>query len=300
MNRIDEKFRELKAAGQKAFIPYVSAGDPDDETTVEIVLALERSGADLVELGVPYSDPLADGPVIQDAFSRVLARNFRVADTWEIVRCIRRRSQVPLLTMVSYSLVYRYGAERYVSEALASGIDGAIIPDLSVEEGKEVLDLAAGRDFATVLLVAPTTEAARERVIVERSTGFVYCISVVGITGERATLPPELRDHVLRLKKLTAKPVCVGFGVSRPEHVKTVASIADGVIVGSALVKLIATHAAAPKKGSRTLFSSAYKRPSGQTELNGKKRISSFSPADRERLLDELARFTRDLTAPLR
>jgi tryptophan synthase alpha chain len=265
MNRIDAKFAELRAKGRKAFIPYVSAGDPDDETTVEIVLALERSGADLVELGVPYSDPLADGPVIQDAFTRVLERGFRVADTWEIVRRIRRRSQLPLLTMVSYSLVYRYGAERYVSEAQAAGLDGAIIPDLGVEEGKDLLDLAAARDFATVLLVAPTTDPVRERAIVERSTGFIYCISVVGITGVRATLPPELREHVTRLKKLTTKPVCVGFGVSRSEHVKTVAALADGVIVGSAIVKLIAQHA-----------------------------------ADRAKLIDQLSRFTSDLTAPLR
>jgi tryptophan synthase alpha chain len=298
-NRIDAKFAELRAKSRKAFIPYVSAGDPDLDTTVDIVLALEEAGADLVELGVPYSDPLADGPVIQDAFSRVLARGFRVADTWEIVRRIRLRSQLPLLTMVSYSLVYRYGAERYVSEALAAGVDGAVIPDLGVEEGKDFLDQAAASHFATVLLVAPTTDPVRERAIVQRSTGFLYCISVVGITGERATLPPQLRDHVERLKKLTTKPVCVGFGVSTPEHVKIVASVADGVIVGSAIVKLISSHSA-PKKGSRTLFTSAYKRPNGQTEPHGKKRIDSFSPADRAKLLADLSRFVRELTAPLR
>jgi tryptophan synthase alpha chain len=264
-NRIDAKFAELKAAKRKAFIPYVSAGDPDDDATVEIVLALEKSGADLVELGVPYSDPLADGPVIQDAFTRVLSRGFRVADTWKIVRRIREKSRVPLLTMVSYSLVYRYGVERYLDEAQSAGVDGAIIPDLTVAEGAGVLDLAAQRGFSTVLLVAPTTAPERERAIIERSTGFVYCVSVVGITGERASLPPELKAHVAHIKSLTTRPVCVGFGVSTPAHVKIVAEAADGVIVGSAIVKLIAK------------FSS-----------------------DRKKLLAEVSRFVSELTAPLR
>ena len=264
-NRIDAKFADLRAKGKKAFIPYVTAGDPDADTTVEIALALEKSGADLIELGVPYSDPLADGPVIQDAFTRVLSRGWRVADTFAVARRIRERSEVPLVTMVSYSLVYRYGPERYVREAQAAGIDGAIVPDLGVAEGGGFLAEAARRDFKTVLLVAPTTEPEREREIVERSTGFVYCISVVGITGEREGLPPELKNHVARLKRLTARPVCVGFGVSRPEHVRSVAAIADGVIVGSAIVRLIAQRS-----------------------------------SDRATLLAEVSRFASELTAPLR
>lgn len=264
-NRIDAKFAELRAQGKKAFIPYVTAGDPDADATVEAALALEKAGASLVELGVPYSDPLADGPVIQDAFTRVLARGWRIADTFAVAKRIRERSQVPLLTMASYSLVYRYGPERYVRDAQASGVDGAIVPDLGVAEGEAFLADAAKRDFKTVLLVAPTTEPAREREIVEHSTGFVYCISVVGITGARAGLPPELAGHVARLKKLSAKPVCVGFGVSTPDHVRTVAAIADGVIVGSAIVKIVTQHG-----------------------------------ADRAKLLAEVSRFASDMTAPLR
>jgi tryptophan synthase alpha chain len=245
-NRIDAKFAELRAKKRKAFIPYVSAGDPDDNTTVELVLALEKSGADLVELGVPYSDPLADGPVIQDAFTRVLSRGFRVADTWKIVRDIRRRSEIPILTMVSWSLVYRRGFERFIADARAAGVDGAVIPDLTVAEGAGLLDEAVRRDFSTALLVAPTTDPERERAIVGRSTGFIYCISIVGITGERTSLPPEIKDHVARIKRLSALPVCVGFGVSTPEHVRMIAESADGVIVGSAIVRLIAAHASDP------------------------------------------------------
>ena len=226
MNRIDAKFAALKGAGRVAFIPYVTAGQPTGDTTVDIVLALAQSGADLVELGVPYSDPLADGPTIQDAFTGVLSRGFRVTETFDIARRVRERSDVPLLAMVSYSIVYRYGCERFVTEAQAAGIDGAIIPDLTVADGGETLALAAGRDFATVMLVAPTTEPDRERAIVGKSTGFVYCVSVVGITGARDELPAELADHVKRLRTATDKPICVGFGVSKPEHVKLVARIA--------------------------------------------------------------------------
>lgn len=265
MNRIEAKFETLREAGRTAFIPYVTVCDPDADTTVDAVLALERSGADLVELGVPYSDPLADGPTIQDAFTRVLSRGFRIAETFEVARRVRERSDVPLLAMVSYSIVHRYGAERFVTEAQASGIDGAVVPDITVEDGREFLDLAAERDFATVMLVAPTTEPDRERTIVSRSTGFVYCISVMGITGARDSLPTELADHVKRLKAETDKPICVGFGVSRAEHVKTVAEIADGVIVGSAIVKLIAKHA-----------------------------------DDRAKMIEELSRIVAELTAPLR
>ncbi len=266
-NRIDAKFAELRTAGKKAFIPYVTTGDPDADATVEAALALEKSGASLIELGVPYSDPLADGPVIQDAFTRVLSRGWRLADTFAVAKRIRERSQTPLLTMVSYSLVFRYGPERYLRDAMAAGIDGAIIPDIDVEGGESFLAEAAKRDFKTVLLVAPTTEPERERRIVELSTGFVYCISVVGITGARTELPPELSAHVARIKKLTTQPVCVGFGVSTPDHVKTVAAIADGVIVGSALVKIIAEHSGG---------------------------------AARKKLGSDVSRFASELTAPLR
>ncbi|HUV39114.1 MAG TPA: tryptophan synthase subunit alpha, partial [Planctomycetota bacterium] len=197
--------------------------------------------------------------------TRVLARGFRVDDVFTIARKVRERSQVPLAVMVSYSIVYRYGGERFVTNAQAAGIDGAVLPDLGVADGKDLLDLAAGRDFKTVLLVAPTTEPEREREIIEHATGFVYCISVVGITGARDRLPAELAGHVKRLRTLTDKPICVGFGVSKPEHVRTVSEIADGVIVGSAIVKQIARHA-----------------------------------DDRAKMLAELSRFVTDLTAPLR
>jgi tryptophan synthase alpha chain len=265
LNRIDHAFEQLRGSRKAAFIPYVTAGDPDDDATVEIVKTLARSGADLVELGVPYSDPLADGPVIQDAFARVLGRGYRVADTWKIARKVRESCDVPLLAMVSYSLVYRCGCERFVADAQAAGVDGAIVPDLAVEDGHAFLDFARGRDFKTVLLVAPTTTDARERAIVNAATGFVYCISLVGITGARSELPPELAHHVERLRKITDKPVCVGFGVSRPEHVRTVAGVADGVIVGSALVGRIAEHS-----------------------------------SDRSAMLADVESFVTELTAPLR
>jgi len=265
VSRIDDTLRALKSKGRTAFIPYVTAGDPDIDATVDIVLALAENGADLVELGVPYSDSLADGPTIQDAFTRALASGFRLADTFEIARRVRERSDVSLLAMISYSLVYRYGVERFVTEAQAAGIDGAIVPDLTVTDGTEFLDFASSRDFATALLVAPTTETDRERAIVERSTGFVYCISLVGITGARDALPEALTHHIARLREMTEKPICVGFGISRPEHVAHVATLADGAIVGSALVKRIAAGA-----------------------------------ADRAGMLEDVRVFTKEMTAPLR
>jgi tryptophan synthase alpha chain len=264
-NRIDDKFAELRAKRRAAFIAYVTAGDPDDAASVDVVCELARSGADFIELGVPYSDPLADGPVIQDAFSRVLARGFHISETFDMAREIRRRSQVPLLAMVSYSIIFRHGAEKFVDGCVDAGIDGAIVPDLTVEEGGAFLEYALTRDFKTVMLVAPTTEAGRERRIVAASTGFIYCVSVVGITGERKALPADVQDHIARLRKLTDKPICVGFGVSMPEHVRMLAGAADGIIVGSAIVRFIAEHS-----------------------------------ADRAKLLGELSRFVKDLTAPLR
>ncbi len=239
MNRIDTTFAKLKADGAKGFIPFITAGDPDLETTKRLVLELTRRGASLVELGVPYSDPVADGPTIQSSYTRALGSGFKVRDVWDCIRDIRRAADVPLLTMVSYSLVYRYGRERYILEALEAGADGAIIPDLPVEEAGELLSFAREQGYRLVLLVAPTTPAERRRKILEASQGFVYCISVTGITGAREQLPQELTRYISDLRALTNKPLAVGFGVSTPAQARAVARIADAVIMGSALIRLI-------------------------------------------------------------
>lgn len=238
--RISRTFEELAGAGQSAFMPFLVAGDPDIDTTARLIVAMEEAGADLLELGIPYSDPLADGPVIQDAFARALAGGLHVKDAIDSIRRSRDAgATLPIVTMVSYSLVYRYGCERYVADVAGAGGDGLIVPDLAVDESEHLCRLCSDAGLALIFLVTPTTEPERERRILANSSGFIYCVSVVGITGERDKLPEGLAEHVGRLKSQTELPVCVGFGVSRPDQAAQVAAVADGVIVGSALVKCI-------------------------------------------------------------
>jgi len=238
-NRVVQKFAELRARGQAAFMPFLTAGDPDYETTRAIILELEKRGADLIELGIPYSDPVADGPIIQASFARALSGGATVQQAFAMLRALRKKSQIPVLTMVSYSIVHRLGSARFVADASAAGADGAIIPDLPVDEAAEVIESARAKDFCTVFLAAPTTTPERRRLIARHSTGFIYYISVAGVTGARDRLPEDLPKHLAELKALTSTPIAVGFGVSTPAQARAVAQIADGVIVGSAIVREI-------------------------------------------------------------
>jgi len=242
MNPIDALFQRLRREGRKAFIPFVTAGDPDPDGSVEAARTLAVNGASLIEIGFPYSDPIADGPVIQASYTRALARGLKLDDVFGCVRRIAalpevKERQIPLAAMTSFSLVHRRGAETFLRQAAEAGLSGAIVPDLPLEESEALADLAAARDFKLVQLVTPTTPRERAAVIARRSTGFLYCVSVAGITGERDRVPPELLDQLAWLRTQTDLPLCVGFGVSRPEHVRTLRDAADGVIVGSALVR---------------------------------------------------------------
>ena len=247
-NRVVQKFAELRARGQAAFMPFLTAGDPDYETTRAIILELEKRGADLIELGIPYSDPVADGPIIQASFARALSGGATVQQAFAMLRALRKKSQIPVLTMVSYSIVHRLGSARFVADASAAGADGAIIPDLPVDEAAEVIESARAKDFCTVFLAAPTTTPERRRLIARHSTGFIYYISVAGVTGARDRLPEDLPKHLAELKALTSTPIAVGFGVSTPAQARAVAQIADGVIVGSAIVRVIAEHSARARR----------------------------------------------------
>ncbi|MDK1031174.1 MAG: tryptophan synthase subunit alpha [Planctomycetia bacterium] len=244
MNRVDKKFEHLRAEGAKAFIPFITAGDPSAEATVAIVHEVARCGASIIELGVPYSDPIADGPVIQASYSRALAHGTTPGDVFRMVEEIRASGvDLPVCLMVSYSLVWRCGVEGFAERASGAGVDGLIIPDLPVDEAEDVGPVLAGQGLSQVLLVAPTTTRERRKMIVSHATGFVYCVSITGITGERDKLPPELADYLADIKGLTDKPVCVGFGISKPEQVAMLRDQADGVIVGSAIVRRIAALA---------------------------------------------------------
>ncbi len=237
MNAIDAVFQDLRARGRKAFIPFVTAGDPDLGTTVRLVDELSRRGAALIEIGFPYSDPIADGSVVQASYTRALEKGLRIDDIFTTVG--KLSPKVPLVGMVSYSLVHHRGPENFLTQAQESGLSGAIVPDLPIEEAAELARLAARRDFKLIQLVTPTTPRERAQRIAELSTGFLYCVSVVGITGERSQLPPELLDQLRWLRTQTPLPLCVGFGISKPEHVHMLREAADGVIVGSALVRRV-------------------------------------------------------------
>jgi tryptophan synthase alpha chain len=237
MNPIDALFQRLRREGRKAFIPFVTAGDPDLAATAEAARELARRGASLIEVGFPYSDPIADGSVIQASYTRALARGLRVADVFACARRLTGSLGVPLVGMVSFSLVHHRGPERFVAEAREAGFSGAIVPDLPVEESADLTRLAAARDFKLIQLVTPTTPRERAARIARASTGFLYCVSVAGITGERDRLPEELLDQLRWLRGQTDLPLCVGFGISKPEHVRMLRDCVDGIIVGSALVR---------------------------------------------------------------
>jgi tryptophan synthase alpha chain len=243
MNRIDAKFTELRAARKKAFIAFITAGDPSLPQTVELVLALEKAGADIIELGVPFSDPLADGPTIQNASFRALRKGTTLPKILAAVKKIRQSSDIPLALMTYYNPVFHFGEPRFVRAAKAAGVDGLIIPDLPVEEAGELRRAALDHDLSTVFFLAPTTAKARMPLIVRASTGFIYFLSVTGVTGARTAVPADLKQNIRLARRYTNKPICVGFGISTPQQVRSVAGIADGVIVGSAIVKEIEKNA---------------------------------------------------------
>lgn len=248
MSSIDDLFRRLRSAGRKALMPFVTAGDPDLEFTAAVLRELVARGAALCELGIPYSDPIADGPVIQASYTRALERKIKLADILTMLRGLTPQLPAPVVTMVSYAIVYRRGLERYVADAKAAGVAGLIVPDLPVEESGPLRDLCRREDLSLIHLITPTTPEDRASRIAAEGSGFIYYVSVTGITGERTQLPPQLVDHVARLRQQTALPICIGFGISRPEHARMLAPVADGLIVGSAIVRRVAEAAAKPRQ----------------------------------------------------
>jgi tryptophan synthase alpha chain len=247
MSQIDDVFRQLRQSGRKAFMPFLTAGDPDLAFTAELIQELDRRGASFCEVGIPYSDPIADGPVIQASYTRALAKKVRVGDILSMLSHVTPTVKMPLVTMVSYAIIYRMGLENYVSAATQAGVAGAIVPDLLVEEADALAAVCRAADFGLIQLVTPTTPRERAVQIARSSTGFIYYVSVTGITGERAELPPSLMENVAWLRTQTDLPVCIGFGISRPEHVERLAPVADGLIVGSAIVRRIAAAADQPR-----------------------------------------------------
>jgi tryptophan synthase alpha chain len=239
MSRIDDAFARLRKRNDTGLIVFITAGDPSLDATLDLVSAIEEAGADIVELGIPFSDPLADGPVIQEASQRALRSGCTTAGVIECAGRIRERSGVPLLLMTCYNPVLHYGPERFAAAAGEAGVDGVLISDLPPHEAGPWLKAARANDLDTVFLVAPTSTEDRIRRVCELSTGFVYCVSRTGVTGVRAELPPDLSQLVSTIKRQTDMPVGVGFGISTPDHVRAVTQQADAAIVGSAVVRVI-------------------------------------------------------------
>ncbi len=247
MSAVDALFSQLRRAGRKALMPFVTAGDTDLDFTAELLRHLVAGGSALCELGIPYSDPVADGPVIQASYSRALEGKIKLDQIFAMLRGLTPSLAAPLVGMVSYAIVYRRGLERYVSAAKAAGLSGAIVPDLPIEEAGPLAEVCRREDFSLIQLIAPTTPRPRALRIAAATTGFIYYVSVAGITGERTELPSRLVDDVGWLREQTPLPICIGFGISRPEHVRTLAPVADGLIVGSAIVRRVAEAAGKPR-----------------------------------------------------
>ncbi len=242
MNRIDAMFRMLRKGDRAALIPFITCGDPDLATTEKLIHTISEAGADLIEIGLPFSDPLADGPTIQAASQRALLHGVNAKDLFALVKRVRRSVSIPLVVMGYYNPVLQYGLQRFAKEASEAGVDGTIIPDLPLEEVRP-WEVEAGRaGLANIMLIAPNTPPDRIEKISRASKGFVYYVSVTGITGARTQLPLELSRGLKLVKSLTNKPVAVGFGISRPEQVSSLAGVADGIIVGSAIIKVIEKH----------------------------------------------------------
>lgn len=236
--RIAEKFASLRSSGQSAFVAYVTAGDPSPDAMPEILAALDEAGTDIIELGIPFSDPLADGPTIQAAAGRALAAGMTVSRTIETVRDFRKSSQTPVVFFTYLNPVFSYGFDRFVSEAASAGADGLLVLDLPPEEAASAKLSAHGLD--SIRLIAPTTPPSRMEAICRDAGGFIYYVSREGVTGERSDLDDSLGGRLAALKSLTGVPVAVGFGISTAAQAKQVAGLADGVVVGSAIVRRIA------------------------------------------------------------
>jgi tryptophan synthase alpha chain len=240
MSMNSQVFRSCVSQQRMAFMPFLTAGDPDTSATADVLKALRDAGVDLIELGFPYSDPIADGPVIQASYTRALQKGITVDQIFAMMHSLKNEGLPPVLAMVSFAIIFRHGIQKFAKEAAKSGFSGLIIPDLPADEADEMATAAKTSGLDLIQLIAPTTTAERTRQILAASTGFLYCISVAGTTGVRNELPVELTSQLQSLRQMSDLPLAVGFGISGPDQVPALAGVADGVIVGSAIVRRIA------------------------------------------------------------
>lgn len=253
MSRISERLGALRRRGEGALVVFITAGDPDLHVTEDLIVALAEAGVDTVEIGIPFSDPLADGSTIQASTFRALQRGVTPTGTMEMIARVRARTEVPLVIMTYFNPVWQMGIEHFARQAANAGVDGVIMTDMPPDEAGEWHAAARQHGLDTIFLVAPTSTPARMRLVAQMSSGFVYCVSRTGVTGAREDLPEEIPQMLEAMRRLTDLPLCVGFGISRPEHVRAVCRFAEGAVVGSAVVSLIEREAA---KGEEALLAS--------------------------------------------
>lgn len=251
MNRLDTVFAALKAQGRKALVTYVMAGDPSPQVSLSILHALADS-ADVIEVGMPFSDPMADGPAIQAAGLRALNQGMSVRATFELVQKFRsKNSATPIVLMGYFNPVLKYGIEKFINECKEIGIDGLIIVDIPPEEAEEIVPIAQQKNLRFIRLLTPTTDAARLQTVLKDASGFLYYVSIAGVTGTASADPVKAGAHIADIKRHTDLPIVAGFGIKTPEDARAMAAIADGVVVGSALVQTIAEHATDPALPAR-------------------------------------------------
>lgn len=253
-NRIERKFIELKKNNKKAFIAFLTAGYPDLRTTEKLVLEFAKAEVDIVELGVPFSDPLADGLIIQEASKEALKKNVNLNNILGLVKKLRKSTDIPLCLMSYYNPIFCFGVDKFFREASRAGVDGVIVPDLTPEEAKDFIGFGKSNNLDTIFFLAPTSTEARIKLIARVSSGFIYYVSLTGVTGPRKELPEGFSKQIRLIKKITDQPVCVGFGVSSAVQVRKIGRIADGVIVGSAIVKKIKENIGRPDLTKRVSF----------------------------------------------
>lgn len=245
--RLEATFARLREKGEKALIAYLMAGDPGLAETEQLVVALEQAGADIIELGVPFSDPIADGPVIQQAAERALRNGTSLRQILASVTSLRQRTNIPIILMLYYNSVHAMGCEEFCKAAKAAGVDGLIVPDMPPDEAGPLKALADAAGLPLIFLLAPTSTTDRRKLVARESHGFVYYVSLTGITGSKLSNVGDIQDNIKKLRKVSSSPVAVGFGVATPEDAAQVSKMADGVIVGSAIVKRIAFYQQDPK-----------------------------------------------------
>jgi tryptophan synthase alpha chain len=247
MSRLSDTFAALRRRGERALMPYFTAGDPSLAATQRLVVEAAKRGADIIELGIPFSDPVADGPVIQRAVQRALAAGTTMPRVLEMVREVRAEVSVPIVFLTYYNPILSFGLGAWTRAAVAAGADGVLVADLPPEEAAALRAEADGAGLDLSHFAAPTSTPERMRKIARAPGAFIYMVSLTGVTGERHDLPPDLTQHVRALRAVTTKPICVGFGIATPEHAAMVGAVADGVVVGSAIVRLVERHATSPE-----------------------------------------------------